>query len=85
MESKDTVMTTNDFLDWLRGHNIPSWNYNSGELNREAQSEISFKAGYNEGKKDGIKEVVEFINNNSIVVRSMDEILWKSKLKEWRK
>ncbi len=52
----------------------------------QAQAEISFKAGYFEGRglgiRDGIKEVVEWINKNTHEAQ-WNSKRWQSQLEVW--
>ncbi len=101
MEAKDTVMTPQQIKElkskkWCSP--ARNYDYTVEELMvAEAQAEVSFKAGYEQAKKEdlittndlvadsrkaGIKEVVEWIKNHNA---QPDEILddWQAQLKVW--
>jgi len=73
MEAKDTVKTRSELVTYCQ-HKFGG-NFKPSEQDlREAQAEISFKAG--------IKEVQEFIRQEYHIGLHLDPT-WQSKLKEW--
>jgi len=98
MEAKDTERieaTKNCLAKWFdKGRsygNTPITKDMLAELEAdgEAQAEISFKAGYYEGRglgiRDGMREVVEFVRQCCYIIHGSrdDEEAWQAKLKEW--
>ena len=80
MEAKDTVMSY--------GGECPDLKKQIFDEIVQAQAEITWKPAFAEGRKAGIKEVVEWLGTkreggyNFCVKISWD--VWNAKLKEWR-
>ncbi len=98
MEAKDTVMNDGEII---KASGTPVL-LQVNRAVAEVQAEISFKAGrdsflddagsvnipLSEARMAGIKEVVDYIENNSTYFPrfsefSIDNTNWRSKLKEW--
>lgn len=90
MEAKDTVLIVKRIAGIAKKH--PVWDGGLFPF-LEAQAEISFPLGIEEGRKLGIKEVVDWIENNSGQIYSNDTrhyhnigislTDWQAQLKEW--
>lgn len=79
MEAKDTVMSDEQI-----------YQASFGKCSiMEAQAEITAPVFFEEGRKAGIKEVVEWINKNATDIKCSGVMLtflikmWQAKLKEW--
>ena len=86
MKWEDTVI----HLDDIDEGRMPD-SYASLRKALEKQAEISFLLGEEQGKQKGIKEVVEFVDENSygfdnsdgVMIRKMVDDDWQAQLKEW--
>ncbi len=100
MKAEDTVMTP-EIRDSGKYWNDRYHGVRDVEAICKAQAKISFKAGeqlslerqgqaYLEGKQEGIKEVVEWVEEHSTIMRPpydyyrrLGTPLWQAQLKDW--
>lgn len=77
MEAKDTVMTDNEIIEFMA-----KLVENPGLLARAIK--VISKAQYDNGKEEGVKEVVEWINTNYMIRLSPTKRnQWEVQLKKW--
>lgn len=96
MEAEETVMSIDGLLQSKVNFNKPmavwlkqslkaqaeiTWKARDGEV--EAAKVQGLEAGLEQGKMEGIKEVVDWLGNHPHILHSYHIEEWQVKLKEW--
>ena len=84
MEAKDTVMNSELFVEkqeaYMKEHKLQHFPLNGearDDCNRQAQAELSFKAGVKEGREEALRLALKAINDEPEFPSDMPDQLWK--------